>query len=70
MGRDEWKNKLTSIYAYISGEAVSGALILTPSFNCLQNSSSICTPGYGDAPEGEEQEDEALISVSGTGKAD
>lgn len=35
---------------YISGEAVSGALILTPSFNRLQKSSSICTPGYGDAP--------------------
>lgn len=39
-------------YTYISGDAVSGALILTLSFNRLQNSSSICTPGYGDAPEG------------------
>lgn len=36
--------------SYISGEAVSGALILTPSFSRLQKSSSICTPGYGEAP--------------------
>ena len=35
---------------YISGEAVSGALILVPSFKRLQKSSSIWTPGYGDAP--------------------
>lgn len=38
---------------YISGDTVSGALILKPSFSRLQNSSSICTPGYGDAPGGD-----------------
>lgn len=51
-------------YTYISGEAVSGALILTPSFNRLQKSSSICTPGYGDAPEDVKQEDETVINMS------
>lgn len=36
--------------AHISGVACSGALILMPPFRRLQNSSSICTPGYGDPP--------------------
>lgn len=45
-------NKTMSIKgcSHISGDAVSGALILKPSLRRLQNSSSICTPGYGDAP--------------------
>lgn len=42
--------------SYISGDAVSGALILKPSFSRLQNSSSIWTPGYGDAPVGVQKE--------------
>lgn len=56
------------LVTYISGEAVSGALILTPSFKRLQNSSSICTPGYGEAPVGIYTEDEGLINMSGEGK--
>lgn len=47
----------------ISGEAVSGALILTPCFNRLQKSSSICTPGYGDAPEHGQRGNETLLSL-------
>ncbi len=38
--------------AHISGEALSGALILVPSLSRLQKSSSIWMPGYGDAPIG------------------
>lgn len=49
---------------YISGDAVSGALILKPSFSRLQKSSSICTPGYGDAPE----VGDTLIKMSAAGK--
>ena len=37
--------------AHISEEEYSGALILVPSFSLQQNSSSIWTPGYGEAPE-------------------
>lgn len=34
----------------MAGEASSGAFIRVPSFSCWQNSSLICTPGYGEAP--------------------
>lgn len=36
--------------SYISEEEYSGALILVPSFSRQKNSSSIWTPGYGEAP--------------------
>lgn len=36
--------------SYISSVACSGARILVPSFSLLQKSSSIWTPGYGEAP--------------------
>ena len=36
----------------MAGVASSGALIRVPSFSRWQNSSLICTPGYGEAPEG------------------
>lgn len=44
---------IVSRHSHISEEEYSGALILVPSFSLQQNSSSIWTPGYGDAP-GEE----------------
>lgn len=37
---------------HMAGMASSGALIRVPSFNRWQNSSLICTPGYGEAPDG------------------
>lgn len=36
----------------MAGVASSGALIRVPSFSRWQNSSLICTPGYGEAPDG------------------
>lgn len=36
--------------SHISEEEYSGALILVPSLSLQQNSSSIWTPGYGEAP--------------------
>lgn len=35
---------------HMAGVASSGALIRVPSFSRWQNSSLICTPGYGEAP--------------------
>lgn len=35
----------------MAGVASSGALILVPSLSRWQNSSLICTPGYGEAPD-------------------
>lgn len=35
----------------MAGVASSGALIRVPSFSRWQNSSLICTPGYGEAPD-------------------
>lgn len=37
---------------HMAGVARSGALIRVPSFSRWQNSSLICTPGYGEAPDG------------------
>lgn len=37
---------------HMAGVASSGALIRVPSFSRWQNSSLICTPGYGEAPDG------------------
>lgn len=36
---------------HMAGVANSGALIRVPSFSRWQNSSLICTPGYGEAPD-------------------
>ena len=36
----------------MAGVASSGALIRVPSFSRWQNSSLMCTPGYGEAPGG------------------
>lgn len=40
-----------TLNSYISEEAYSGALILVPSLSLQQKSSSIWTPGYGEAPD-------------------
>lgn len=49
-------------HSYISEEEYSGAFILVPSFNRQQNSSSMCKPGYGEAP-GEKKENSGVIKT-------
>lgn len=48
--------------SHISEEEYSGALILVPSFSLQQNSSSIWTPGYGEAPGRGERGRRSLLS--------
>lgn len=43
---------MASRETHMAGVASSGALIRVPSFSRWQNSSLICTPGYGEAPDG------------------
>lgn len=43
--------------SYTSGVEYSGDLIRVPSLSRRQKSSSICTPGYGEAPDGRNKEE-------------
>lgn len=45
--------------SYTSGVEYSGDLIRVPSLSRRQKSSSICTPGYGEAPDGRNKEEAA-----------
>lgn len=44
--------RVAGLGTHMAGVASSGALIRVPSFSLWQNSSLICTPGYGEDPGG------------------